>query len=70
MLYKHPLKFGDIKGVLHDRTSPPRIVIKVNDASLFPTGYMRLIEKHIRNVFDLRGVPLDLTVTGAPKKKK
>jgi GTPase len=64
------LKFGEIRGVLHDRTGPPRIVIKVNDVKLFPTGYMRLIEKHIRNVFDLRGVPLDLTVSGVPDKKK
>jgi GTPase len=62
-------RFGEIKGVVHDRTGPPRIVIKVNDPALFHTGYVRLIENQIRKVFDLRGVPLDLTLAGPAGRK-
>jgi GTP-binding protein len=62
-------RIGEIKGVLHDRANPPRIIIRVNDTALFPPAYVRLIENRIRTVFNLRGVPLDLTLT-APSKKK
>jgi len=62
--------FGEIRDVVHDRTNPPRVVIRVNDTELFKEAYVRLIENRIRNVFDLRGVPLDLSLSGAPKRKK
>ncbi|MFA6449070.1 MAG: ribosome biogenesis GTPase Der [bacterium] len=62
--------FGEIKAVLHDRTNPPRVVIKVNDKGLFTPGYIRMIESHIRNCFDLTGVPLDLSLSAPPPKKR
>ena len=61
-------RIGEIKSVTHDRTNPPRIVIRVNDTELFQPAYVRLIENQIRSVFNLQGVPLDLTLTSPPKK--
>jgi len=63
-------QFGEIRAVLHDRTNPPRIVIKVNDTSLFTPSYMRLIENHIRKCFDLTGVPIDLTLSASRKRRE
>lgn len=63
-------KFGEIKGVVHDRVNPPRIVISVNDRDLFHTDYMRLIENRIRDAFNLTGVPLDLSLSAPPKKER
>lgn len=66
-------RVGEIRDVLHDRTNPPRVVIKVNGVDLFPPDYMRLLENRIRSVFDLTGVPLDLALSAPPKpepKKK
>jgi GTPase len=61
-------RVGEIRGVIHDRTTPPRVVLKVNDRDLFPPAYMRLIENRLRDAFDLAGVPLDLNVSSPPKK--
>ena len=63
-------RIGEIRGVIHDRVNPPRIVLKVNDVDLFPPDYMRLIENRIRDAFNLAGVPLDLTLSAPPKSKK
>lgn len=60
---------GEIKGVIHDKTNPPRIVVRTNDKTLFPPEYVRLIENRIREAFDLDGVPLEIVFTGSPKKK-
>jgi GTP-binding protein len=60
---------GEIKGVLHDKVDPPRIVLQVNDSELFPPDYMKLIENRIREAFNLAGVPLQLEAIGKPKMK-
>jgi len=71
MLYSPPSRgkrAGEIRGVIHDRSNPPRIIIKVNDTELFPTDYRRLIENRIRAVFNLAGVPLDMVFSSTGKK--
>lgn len=60
---------GEIKGVIHDKVDPPRIVLQVNDSDLFPPDYMRLIENRIRVAFNLAGVPIQLEAIGKPKDK-
>lgn len=61
---------GRIDAVIHDRVNPPRIVLKVDDKDAFTTDYIRMIENRIREVFNLSGVPLDLSLSAPPKKPK
>lgn len=63
-------RLAEIIDVQHDRVSPPRIIVKVNDKELFPTQYMRLMENRIRAVFNLSGVPLELILSSPEKLKK
>ena len=43
-------------------SNPPKIQIKFHNAELVHFSYKRYIENELRNIFDLRGVPLQLEI--------
>ena len=43
-------------------TKPPHFVIFCNDARLFHFSYQRYLENQIREVFDLKGTPIRITI--------
>jgi GTP-binding protein len=43
-------------------TKPPHFVIFCNDAALFHFSYQRYLENQIREVFDLKGTPVRITI--------
>ena len=43
-------------------TKPPHFVIFCNDARLFHFSYQRYLENQIRDVFDLKGTPIRITI--------
>ena len=44
-------------------SNPPKIQIKFHNAELVHFSYKRYIENELRNIFDLRGVPLQLEIS-------